>query len=130
MKTFRLLVLAALLAGCTDGGFAISTGGTFVVLVGGEQFRVRINDALFATRARRMMSGQEAQKVINGTVVRGDGGFNTGYGWHLNPVTLQFTEATDETCNRLPSVVQANIDDWVGDKYCPWTGRFLSEVGR
>jgi hypothetical protein len=130
MKTLRLLLLAALVAGCNDGGFAISAGGTFVVLTGGEQFRVRIESAFMATTARRMMSGQEAQKVITGTVVRGDGGFNTPYGWHLNPVTLQFTEPTDATCNVLPSVVQASIDDWVGKKYCPWTGRFLSEVGR
>ena len=130
MKTLRLLLLAALVAGCNDGGFAISAGGTFVVLTGGEQFRVRIESAFAATRARRMMSGQEEQKVITGTVMLGDGGFNTGYGWHLNPVTLQYTERTDETCNVLPSVVQANIADWVGKKYCPWSGRFLSEVGR
>jgi hypothetical protein len=130
MKTLKLLVLAALVAGCNDGGFAISAGGAFVVLTGGEQFRVRIESAFMATTARRMMSGQEAQKVITGTVVRGDGGTNTGYGWHLNPLTIQYTDTTDPSCNALPSVVQANIDAWEGKKYCPWPARFLSEVGR
>ena len=110
-------------------GVEVGRGG---VVTGGEQFRVRIESAFLATTARRMMSGQEAQKVITGTVVRGDGGFNTGYGWHMKPNTIQFADVTIEACDGRPSDVQSDITYWVDTvkRYCPWGGRFVSEIGR
>ena len=132
MRTLKLLLLATLVAGCNDGGFGLSAGGTFVVAVGQEQFRVRIDNALLATKARRMMSRQEDQQIINGELARGDGGFNTGYDWHMKPNTIQFADVTIEVCDGRPSDIQGDIDYWVDTvkRYCPWGGRFISEVGR
>ena len=131
MIHIRLLLLAAAIAACGDAA-GISSGGTFVVAVGQEQFRVRIDNALLATQARRMMSGAEDQKIVTGELARGDGGFNTGYSWHMKPSTVAFADMTIELCDGRPSDVESDIDYWVDTvkRYCPWGGRFVSEVGR
>jgi hypothetical protein len=130
------LTLAAILtvASCNQT-VGLAGSGTFLVAVGSEQFRVRIENSLLANQARRMANGQERQKIINGQLARGDGGFNTGYGWHINPLTITLDEATVESCNEnnaKPSDIQANITHWVDEvkRYCPGLGRFVSEIGR
>lgn len=132
MKIVLILVLAAALASCSNYGTGIGTGGTFVVAVGTEQFRVRIDNALLATKARRMIARTEQQKVVTGQLVRGDGGFNSGYHWHMNPSTIAFAEATIELCDGRPSEVEANLDYWIDTvkQFCPWSGRFTSEIGK
>lgn len=132
MKSYKILLLATLLAGCNEGALGVSSGGTFVVAVGEERFRVRIDNALLATKARDMMARPSEQQIINGELARGDGGFNTGYGWHMKPNTIQFADVTIEVCDGRPSDVQSNITYWVDTvkRYCPWGGRFVSEVGR
>jgi len=118
-------------AACTET-VGLTQGGVFVVAVGQEQFRVRIDNALLANQARRMMTRQDQQRIINGELDRGDGGFNTGYGWHMKPATIQFADVTTEVCDGRPSDVQSDITYWVDTvkRYCPWSGRFVSEVGR
>lgn len=130
MRYLKLLLVTAVLASCSDAATGISTGGTFIVAVGTEQFRVRIDNALLASQARRMMNRQEQQKIINGELDRGDGGFNTGYSWHMKPGTIEFADVTMELCDGTPSYVEAHVDEWIGQRYCPWSGRFISEVGR
>ena len=131
MRYLTVLLAALALAGCNDN-FGVNTGGTFVVAVGSEQFRVRIDNALLASQARRMMTGATDAKIINGELARGDGGFNTGYGWHMKPGTIQFADATIELCDGRPSDVQKDINYWVDTvkRYCPWGGRFIREEGR
>lgn len=137
MTTSKILRSAAAIASilafasCTET-IGLSTGGTFIVAVGQQQFRVRIDNALLANQARRMANGQDRQKIINGELARGDGGFNTGYGWHMKPSAIEFADVTIEGCDGRPSDVQADITYWVDTvkRYCPWSGRFLSEVGR
>jgi hypothetical protein len=130
MRYAKALLLTLALAGCSDS-VGISSGGTFVVAVGSEQYRVRIDNALLATKARRMMFGAERQQIVTGAVARGDGGFNPGYSWHITPGTVSFADQTIELCDGRPSDVEANVDYWVDTvkQYCPWGGRFVSEVG-
>lgn len=132
MKIYKILLLATLLAGCNEGALGVSRGGTFIVAVGDERFRVRIDNALLATRARDMMARPSEQQIINGELARGDGGFNTGYGWHMKPNTIQFADFTMELCDGRPSDVQSDITYWVDTvkRFCPWGGRFVSEIGR
>ena len=125
------LIALAALTGCNDS-IGISTGGTFVVSVAGEQFRVRIDNALLATRARRIAVGAENQKVVSGDLARGDGGFNTGYGWHIIPSTVALIDQAVAECNGTPSDVESDIDHWVDDikRFCPAGSRILGEILR
>lgn len=132
MRGTIILLLALALSACSAEGIGIGTGGTFVVAVGNEQYRVRIDNALLATKARRMMSGAERQQIVTGEVARGDGGFNVGYAWHIKPSTIAFADVTMEVCDGRPSDVESDVDYWVDTVkvFCPWGGAFVSEVGR
>lgn len=132
MRYLAILIVAAGLSGCTGGGTDISAGGTFIMRVGTEQFRVRIDNALLASKARRMMTGLEQHQIVVGQLDRGDGGFNTGYKWHMKPSTISFADVTIELCDGRPSDIESDVDYWVDTvkQYCPWGGRFISEVGR
>lgn len=127
------LIALGALTGCNDS-FGVSTGGTFVVSVGAadERFRVRIDNALLATRARRIAAGLENQKIVSGDLARGDGGFNTGYGWHIIPGTVALIDQPIEECDGTPSEVQSDIDHWVDDiqRFCPAGSRIIGEVLR
>jgi hypothetical protein len=134
MKRLVLIAVTIYMAGLTgcNDGVGVSTGGTFAVRVEGETFYVRIDNALLATKARRMMVGAEDDQIITASLARGDGGFNTGYGWHMIPSTVTFADMTTEVCDGRPSDVQSDIDYWVDTvkRYCPWGGHIVSEVGR
>lgn len=132
MRYLAMLMVASGLAGCGGGATGISSGGTFVMRVGTEQFRVRIDNALLASKARRMMTGIDPHQIVVGQLDRGDGGFNTGYKWHMKPNTISFADVTIELCDGRPSDLESDVDYWVDTvkQYCPWGGRFISEVGR
>lgn len=69
--------------------------------------------------------------AIHGEVVRGDGGFNQPYGWHLVPSSVTFPDMTMELCDGRPnSDVQSNIDYWVDTVkyYCPWGAEIVRRV--
>ena len=129
IRTFYLIA-ALLLAGCSDYT-DVDEGGTFIVAVSGEQFRVRINNVALARRARRMLTGAEEQKIVVGQLDRGDGGFNAPYHWHMKPATISFADLTIELCDGRPSDVEGDIAYWVDTvkQYCPWGGAFVAEVG-
>jgi hypothetical protein len=131
-KYAKVLLLIGALAGCSNYVAGIGSTGTFIVAVGTERFRVRIDNALLANKARRMMIGAVDQEIVTGTLDRGNGGFNTGYNWHIKPATVSFTETTIELCDGRPSDIEANITYWVDTvkQYCPWSGRIVAEVGK
>src|SRR5688572_12079177 len=83
LSLVALLFAILLLAGCDgsstgpDDDFAI-----FVIHVVDEEFRIRLEDPTLIAQARRILNGQEAQKIVIGRLATGDGGFNDGWSWH------------------------------------------------
>ncbi|HUP89324.1 MAG TPA: hypothetical protein VM100_08240 [Longimicrobiales bacterium] len=130
MRKFLVLAVAVLAtASCNQGFSGIATGGLFVVAVGNEQFRVRIDNTFLATQARRIAGGIEGQKIVNGELQRGNGGFNTGYNWSIKPTTVQFSDVAITGCDAKPSDVEKDIAHWVDEvkRYCPTAGRIIRE---
>jgi len=114
------IVLLALLLAC-GGSPTTPDAALFTVEVSGETFRVRATDAAtVAALEARMRAGRRG--VINGRLVRGDGGFNSPWSWHLDPATLDVPDFAIELCDGRPSMVEADLDYWfdrVGS-FCPW----------
>ena len=69
--------------------------------------------------ARALLAGQEAPRIPNGLVVRGDPDVNEGYTWHIDPASVEFADFTAEVCDGRPSDVEQNII--TSDRYCPWS---------
>lgn len=63
--------------------------------------------------------------VVAGRIVRGDGGFNTPWSWHLDPLSIEVPDASIELCDGRPSMVQSDLDYWVDTvhTFCPWSAR-------
>ena len=125
-----LFVAVLLLGGCEDS----STGpgddfAIFVIEVVDEEFRIRLEDPALIAQARRILNGQEAQKIVIGRLATGDGGFNDGWSWHLLPEETEFAEAAIELCDGLPSHVEGDLNYWLNtvEFYCPWAARVVAE---
>jgi hypothetical protein len=98
----------------------------FLVEAGGEQFRVRASDpAAVAALEARMQS--DTRGVITGRLVRGNGGFNAPWSWHLEPATVEAPDIAIELCDGRPSMVEADLGYWVDNvkTFCPWGARVV-----
>lgn len=125
------MLAAVTLAACAeDDGTGPPGAATFVIAVENEQFRVRIDDPAAVAEARALMASG-LSKNISGDILRGNGGVNSGYSWHLKPATVAFADVTVELCDGMPSYVEENVDYYVDTvkRYCPWGARVVSEVG-
>lgn len=100
-----------------------------VEVAGEETFRIALTtDEQIATADSVMQSDRVG--AILGDLRRGDGGFNTGYSWHLDPESVEFPDMAIELCDGLPSFVESDLDYWVDTvrTYCPWSARVLRRV--
>jgi hypothetical protein len=106
-----------------------SRSGVFIVQVGAERFRIRLTDATRLGQAREHLASGRIG-VVGGDLVRGDGGFNQPYGWHLAPESVHFPDAAAEVCDGVPSDVQSDLDYWVDNvgNFCPWGARLVDEL--
>jgi hypothetical protein len=95
----------------------------FVIEVQGERFRLRTSDPATASALdARRRSGTVG--VVAGRLIRGDGGFNAPWSWHLDPRSIGVPQASIELCDGRPSMVQSNLDYWVDvGSFCPWSAR-------
>jgi hypothetical protein len=132
MKRLRAFaVLAAIVAlGASLAAFAVAgePGGTaktayFLVKVADQSFVLGISDDKVVSDAMDCLAGRKKLFPL-GTIVPGDGGFNIGYGWHLDPASVRLVEVAMEVCDGLPSAV-GSITSKV---YCPWRGRIVERL--
>lgn len=125
-----LIVLsAALLAACdSDSSAPGEDGAVFVVEVeSGEQFRIMLRDEAQIAEAEALV-GASAQKIVNGALLPGDGGFNAPWSWHMDPENVELADLTIELCDGRPSMVEADLDMWLGTvgRFCPWSSRIVA----
>ena len=131
MRTAATLVLAAaafLLPNCddvTEPDYAV-----YEVEVAGERFRIALATETQIARASELLASGAAQNV-HGTLKRGDGGFNAGYSWHLEPSSVTFPDMTMEICDGRPrSEVEAEVDYFIDTVkyYCPWGAKIVKRI--
>jgi hypothetical protein len=122
-RLFSVAALGALLAtaGCSSPDRA---SADFVVAVGSERFVLRSTDPDTIVQLREVLAGRRTG-FPSGPLLRGDGGFNAPWSWHLDPDQTRLTEAAIEICDGTPSYVEAHISDF--PTYCPWGARIVDE---
>lgn len=124
LSSLSVLFVSALLIGCSDSATEPGETTLWVIEVSGEEFRIRVSgETARAGIEERLGSG--ARGVIIGSLVRGDGGFNAPWSWHLDPGTVEAVDAAIELCDGRPSMVEADLDYWVETvrSFCPWGAR-------
>src|SRR5687767_9507384 len=93
----------------------------------GEEYKIRLTDPADIEIARKLLAGEEAPRIPNGVVVRGEPDINTGYTWHIDPESVEFADFTVEVCDGLPSDVEKGII--TSDRYCPWSAEVIAIDG-
>jgi hypothetical protein len=132
---FVTLSLAALLVGCgadddepTPAPVTPTPGSGSVVVTfrvaDREEFRIQLTDPVDIEIARKLLAGEEAPRIPNGVVVRGDPSVNVGYSWHIDPDTVEFADVAVEVCDGLPSFVERG--EVTSDRYCPWDATVIA----
>jgi hypothetical protein len=89
-----------------------------------EDYKIHLTDPADIEIARKLLAGEEAPRIPNGTVVRGEADVNTGYTWHIDPATVEFADFTMEVCDGLPSDVEQGLI--TSEQYCPWSAVVVS----
>jgi hypothetical protein len=126
LTRYSLIALALLITAC-GGDVAFlrpAPAQEFVIEVEGERFRLRTtNPATASALDARRHAGTLG--VVAGRIVRGDGGFNAPWSWHLDPLSIEVPQVSIELCDGRPSMVQGDLDYWVDTvgRYCPWAAR-------
>lgn len=122
---WKSALLGVLLSGLGCSGNSPDDATTdFVVAVGSEQFVLRSTHPQTIALMREVVAGRRQGFPI-GPLVRGDGGFNGPWSWHLDPEQTRLTEAAVEVCDGTPSYVESHIGDF--PTYCPWSARLIGE---
>jgi hypothetical protein len=88
-----------------------------------EEFKVLLTDPADIAIAYDLLAGKEAPGIPNGKIIKGsDGGFNTGWNWHLDPNDFEWADMAMEICDGRPSDVEDVI---TSDRYCTWAGKVV-----
>jgi len=129
-RLFRLTVIFCTLLWITACGESASAtpqkeGVVVTIRVADvEEYRIRLTDPADIEIARKLLAGEEAPRIPNGVVVRGDPDVNVGYTWHIDPESVEFVDITMEVCDGLPSDVENGII--TSDRYCPWSAEVIA----
>ena len=99
---------------------------TFEVEVVDEKFKVQVTDKETIQQMTDNYNGKNNYHVT-GKLVRGDGGFNQPWSWHLDPGSVRMAEISIELCDGRPSLVEGDLDYWLGTvkTYCPWSSKVV-----
>ena len=92
----------------------------------GQVFRILLRDSSVIAQARALV-GAGSRRIVLGTLVRGNGGFNAPWNWHLDPDTVSLPEVAIELCDGCPSDVEASGVNYGGGTFCPWTSEIIAE---
>jgi len=124
MRTFLPVVLRFSLAlgvGCSDSNAPDEAARyVFREALTSDAIRIEITSATGIESAEDLRQSGQARWVL-GTPRAGDGGFNTGFTWHLDPASISFAEVTIEACQTAASAVADDLDYWIGfGQLCIW----------
>lgn len=103
-------------------------GRSFTIDVDGEKFVVRATDSQTIQQLIDNYNGKN-NMYVTGKLVRGDGGFNQPWSWHLEPTSVRMAEISIEVCDGRPSYVEQNLEEWlatVSESYCPWGSKVVA----
>jgi hypothetical protein len=126
----RVLAAAALavaLVACDDTNVEPDEAAVFTVEVAGQRFKVKAEgENAVAALNQRMQAGTEG--VIHGKLVRGNGGFNSPWSWHLDPSSITAPDLAMELCDGEPDFVESELDYYLDSVkfYCPWGAKVVA----
>ena len=100
---------------------------------GQPRFVIQLTDPAKIEHARKILRGEENDKIhLYGTIIRRPAAYNPGWGFHMDPATINFFIAAIEVCDASMRYVEEHLDEaggafLPGAIWCPWTSRLVDE---
>jgi hypothetical protein len=80
----------------------------------------------------RRMSNQAEKKdktlIVSG-IVRGGASYNPDWSYTMGPGSIVLGEVFIETCDASPQYVEDNREQWMGQRWCPWSS-YVDKEGK
>jgi hypothetical protein len=102
--------------------------------VSGREFIIRLTSEERIAEARRILSGEEKEKVhVMGKIRKSPADYNPGWEFHLAPDSISFFEVAVEVCDATISYVGDHLAEACGSflpgcTWCPWSSKLTREV--
>jgi len=115
--------------GTLDGGGAscsLPTGGLYATFRhgNGEMYQAQITNPSGIDQAIAVWRGASTASIPSGELRCQAQPWNCGWSWHLDPLTVQFSDFMIEACDGIPSYVEAHCATF-GPTYCPWSAQLV-----
>jgi hypothetical protein len=124
-----LFAILFLLSACSTPEAPELKGGVLATFdVGSERYSIFITNQQTIEQVYALSRGQSQAAIPSGRVLTGQVSYNKPWHWHIDSQDIAMAEATIELCDGSPSMVEQNIDYWVGTvgRFCPWSARLVS----
>ena len=101
----------------------------------GFESRPSLRFGVFVARAddiEQMSAEAEAENktlIVSGKVRAWRAGYNPDWRFVMDPKTIVLGEMFIEVCDGSPWYVQRNLDEWKGERWCPWSS-YVMKQGR
>jgi hypothetical protein len=99
-----------------------------------SKFVIKLVEMDKIVHARRILLGEEIQRIhISGKIIKQSVDYNPGWGFHLDPQSIDFFEITVEVCDASISFIEENLPE-IGDStlpnnnWCPWSSKIIKEL--
>lgn len=116
-----------------DGGYDMAYFA-FRQYRGDEEFIFELTDEDKIAHARRIISGEETERVhVLGKIRKQKKPYNPMWDYHLDPDTISFFQVAIEVCNANMRYVEDHLDEACGAFlpgcfWCPWDSRVTREI--
>jgi len=124
-----LFAILFFLSACSTPEAPELEGGVLATFdVGGERYSIFITNQQTIEQVYALSRGQSQAAIPSGRVLRGQVSYNKPWHWHIDSQDVAMAEVTIELCDGSPSMVEQNIDYWVGTvgRFCPWSAQLVS----
>jgi len=74
-------------------------------------------------------AAEEKSLIVSGIVRRGRKGYNPEWRFTMGPRSIVLGEVFVEVCDGSPYYIQRHLDEWEGERWCPWSS-YVDRVGR
>jgi hypothetical protein len=82
-----------------------------------------------AVRQMRAEADEEDPSLIVSGIVGAARRYNDEWSYSMRPGSIVLGEAFIEVCDAAPEYVEDNLDEWRGERWCPWSS-FVRREGR
>ena len=81
-----------------------------------------------AVKQMRAEAGSEDPSLIVSGIVGSERRYNEDWSYTMRPGSIVLGEAFIEVCDAAPEYVEENLEDWRGERWCPWSS-YVKRVG-